>query len=141
MADNLPVIGKAYTWYFMMRDATDFETPETGITVTVTASLNGAAFAALTGAPAVTEIASGWYKIVVPASDAAATVLLHATGAGCAPTDERIVFNGDAHQRLTGKVVFSRSAGSISVKQPDDSTQQVSMSYVDIDNDSYSWGS
>ena len=140
MADNLPVIGKAYTWYFMMRDATDFETPETGITVTVTASLNGAAFAALTGAPAVTEIASGWYKIVVPASDAVATVLLHATGAGCAPTDERIVFEGDAHARLVGKAVFSRSGESVSYKQPDAATEQFSQSYVDINNDSYSWG-
>lgn len=52
---------------FIMILASDDITPATGLTVTATRSIDGAAFAAC--ANAVTEIANGWYKISLAASD------------------------------------------------------------------------
>jgi len=52
---------------FLMVLASDDITPGTGLTVTATRSIDGAAFAAC--ANAVTEIANGWYKISFDASD------------------------------------------------------------------------
>ena len=51
---------------FVMTDSTN-HAPATGLTVTATRSLDGAAFAAC--ANAVTEIANGWYKISLAATD------------------------------------------------------------------------
>ena len=65
-----------------MVDATDGFTPETGLTVTMTRSLDGAAFAAATGT--VTEISTGHYKVVASAADMNGDVVTHrftATGA------------------------------------------------------------
>jgi len=89
MAAGTPKVNTAFTWYFKLVDATDFATPETGISPTVEISKAGAAFASLTGSPVVSEIANGWYKVTVAASDMNATaVILKATAAGCAQTDE-----------------------------------------------------
>ena len=52
---------------FFMVDETDHITPETGLTVTVTRSLDGAAFAATTGS--VTELANGAYSFDASAAD------------------------------------------------------------------------
>lgn len=52
---------------FLMVDSTDHVTPETGLTVTATRSLDGAAFAAC--ANAVTELSNGIYKINLAAAD------------------------------------------------------------------------
>lgn len=52
---------------FFMVDETDLKTPEAGLTVTATRSLDGAAFAAC--ANAVSEISNGWYKIDLAAAD------------------------------------------------------------------------
>lgn len=52
---------------FLMILASDDITPATGLTVTATRSIDGAAFAAC--ANAVTEISNGWYKISLAASD------------------------------------------------------------------------
>lgn len=52
---------------FMMVDSTDHVTAETGLTVTATRSIDGAAFASC--ANAVSEVANGWYKIDLAAAD------------------------------------------------------------------------
>jgi hypothetical protein len=52
---------------FLMVDSTDHFTPKTGLTITATRSIDGAAFAATTNSS--TEIASGWYKINMSAAD------------------------------------------------------------------------
>lgn len=52
---------------FLMILASDDISPATGLTVTATRSIDGEAFAS--AANAVTEIASGWYKINLAASD------------------------------------------------------------------------
>ena len=52
---------------FQMFLASDHATPATGVAVTATRSIDGAAFAAC--ANAVTEISNGWYKINLAAAD------------------------------------------------------------------------
>ena len=71
-----------YTYVVKMVDATDLSTPETGLTVSMTRSLDGAAFGAATGT--VTEISTGHYKVVASAADMNGNVVTHrftATGA------------------------------------------------------------
>jgi len=67
---------------FIMVSSTDHVTPTTGLTVTATRSLDGAAFEAC--ANAVSEIGSGWYKIDLAAADLNANIValkFTATGA------------------------------------------------------------
>jgi len=66
---------------FMMTDSTT-NAPKTGLTVTATRSIDGAAFAA--AANSVSEVSSGWYKINLAATDVNGTVIalrFSATGA------------------------------------------------------------
>lgn len=74
---------------FLMIDSTDHLTGKTGLSPTVTISKNGGAFATPSGA--VTELANGWYKVAGNATDEATLgpLLLHATGTGADPCDER----------------------------------------------------
>jgi hypothetical protein len=58
---------------FFMIDSSDHVTPKTGLTVTAQRSLDGGAFAAC--ANAVTEVANGWYKINLAATDTNADVI------------------------------------------------------------------
>ncbi len=85
---------------FLMVDAADMTTPETGLSPTVTLSKNGGAFGAPAGA--VTEIGSGWYKVAGNATDAdtLGPLALHATAAGAAVTDA--VFPVVAYNPLDG---------------------------------------
>jgi len=78
------------TIVFKMVDATDFATPETGVTVTEEISKDGGAFAACTNTFA--EISNGWYKIVLTATEMNADeIIFKATGAGCAQCDRLIL--------------------------------------------------
>lgn len=75
---------------FKMVDETDHKTGETGLTVTATRSLDGAAFASC--ANAVTEIAGGWYTIALATTDTNANVIIYKfTGSG-ADDREIVVF-------------------------------------------------
>jgi len=69
--DNLPSGIQKNTalsnFEFLMVDSTDHVTPKTGVTVTATRSIDGAAFGSC--ANAVTEVASGIYKINLAATD------------------------------------------------------------------------
>lgn len=68
---------------FMMVDATDYATPETGVTVTATISKDGGAFASCSNS--VTEVSGGWYRITLTAAEMAAdSIALKFTGTGCA---------------------------------------------------------
>lgn len=84
--DNLPAAVKKNTalsdFEFLLVDSSDHVTPKTGLTVTATRSINGAAFAAC--ANSVTEVSSGVYKIDLAASDLNGTTIMlkfSATGA------------------------------------------------------------
>jgi hypothetical protein len=70
-----------------MVDDTDHVTGKTGLTLTITASKDGAAFASIT--PTVTELANGWYKLALTTShtDTLGDFALHITGTDADPTD------------------------------------------------------
>lgn len=75
---------------FLMVDATDFATPETGLTITAQISKDGGAFAAATNAAA--EIANGWYAITLTQAEMNAdTVLLRFTATGAAARNVQIL--------------------------------------------------
>ena len=75
----------APTIVFTMVDATDFNTLETGVTVTITASKNGSVLATPGGV--ITEIASGYYKLQTKTADTdtLGPLAFYATGTGCMP--------------------------------------------------------
>lgn len=77
----------AYNLTVFMTDAVDHVSAKTGLTLTITASKDGAAFGAIT--PTVTELANGWYKLALTAShtDTVGDLALHVTGSGADPTD------------------------------------------------------
>lgn len=70
-----------------MVDSTDHVTGKTGLTLTITASKDGAAFASIS--PTVTELANGWYKVALTSShtDTVGDLALHITGTGADPSD------------------------------------------------------
>lgn len=70
-----------------MTDAADHIAGKTGLTLTITASKAGAAFASI--APAVTERGSGWYSVALTTAhtDTLGDLALHVTAAGADPTD------------------------------------------------------
>lgn len=77
------------TYMFLMVDATDGYTPETGLTVSCTRSIDGAAFAACANSP--TEVASGWYKITLATTDLNGDeIVLRFTAAGARNWEHKI---------------------------------------------------
>lgn len=75
-----PAKNTAFTYVIKMVDSSD--DPVTGLTITMTRSLDGAAFAVATGT--VTEISTGHYKVAASAADMNGDVVAHrfaATGA------------------------------------------------------------
>jgi hypothetical protein len=70
-----------------MASSTDHLTGKTGLTLTITASKAGAAFASIT--PTVTERGDGWYSLAITTShtDTIGDLAIHVTGAGADPTD------------------------------------------------------
>jgi hypothetical protein len=81
----------SYPINFFMADSTDHVSPKTGLTVTVTLSKNGAAFAACSGT--VTEISNGWYSLAGNATDrnTVGELLVHAEGTGADNFDGKFV--------------------------------------------------
>lgn len=71
---------------FKMVSSTDHRTGKTGVTVTATRSIDGAAFAACANSPA--EVASGWYKLDLAAADLnGTTIVLRFTATGADTTE------------------------------------------------------
>jgi hypothetical protein len=77
----------AYNLAVFMTDASDHIAGKTGLTLTITASKDGAAFASIT--PTVTERGTGWYNLSLTTShtDTLGDLALHVTSAGADPTD------------------------------------------------------
>jgi hypothetical protein len=68
---------------FLMVDSSDHSTPKTSLTVSATASIDGAAFASLPSGNTATEVGSGIYKIDLSANDTDGVVItLKFTAAG-----------------------------------------------------------
>ena len=74
---------------FLMVDATDRSTAETGLSPTVYISKAGGAFAATTNSA--TEVSAGWYKVTLTATETGADgeIALYATGTGAADWREK----------------------------------------------------
>lgn len=72
-----------------MTDSADHVAGKTGLTLTITASKDGGAFASIT--PTVTERATGWYSLALTTAhtDTLGDFVLHITGTGADPTDLR----------------------------------------------------
>ena len=70
-----------------MTDSTDHVTGKTGLTLAITASKDGAAFASIT--PTVNERGNGWYSLALTSShtDTTGDLALHITSVGADPTD------------------------------------------------------
>lgn len=108
-----------------MTDSTDHVTGKTGLTLTTTASKDGAAFGSIS--PTVTELANGWYKLALTTShtDTLGYLALHITASGADPTDMReevvvdlpgVAQTGDNFARLGAPAGASVSADVAAVK-------------------------
>lgn len=77
----------AYNLPILMVDSTDHITGKTGLTLTITASKNGAAFASIT--PTVTELVTGWYNLALTTAhtDTVGMLAIHITSTGADPMD------------------------------------------------------
>ena len=73
----------------LLVDSTDHVTGKTGLTLTITASKNGAAFASIT--PTVTERGTGWYSLALTAAhtDTLGDLAIRCTGTAADPADVR----------------------------------------------------
>lgn len=71
----------------LMVDSTDHVTGKTGLTLTITASKNGAAFGSIS--PTVNERGSGWYglQLTTAHTDTLGDLALHVTGTAADPSD------------------------------------------------------
>ena len=80
----------------LMVDSTDHITGKAGLTLTITASKDGAAFAGI--APTVTDRGNGWYNVALTAShtDTLGDLALHITGAAADPADMVILVEAGA---------------------------------------------
>lgn len=86
-----PSRGAQFIWTFKMVSISDYATPVSGASPSITISKNGGAFTSLFGTPAVTEIGYGWYRVNVSENDTNADVIiLRAIATGCAQTDRAI---------------------------------------------------
>lgn len=84
-----------YNLTVFMTDSADHVAGKTGLTLTITASKDGAAFASIT--PTVTELSSGWYKLALTTShtDTLGDFALHVTATGADPTDVAMVIRAN----------------------------------------------
>lgn len=109
----------------LMIDSSDHVTGKTGLTLTITASKDGAAFASIT--PTVTELATGWYKLALTSShtDTLGDLALHITSTGADPTDiaDQVVLDlpgiaqtGDNYARIGAPAGASVSADIAAMK-------------------------
>ena len=80
-----------------MTDALDRLSGKAGLTLTITASKDGGAFAAIT--PTVTDRGNGWYALALTAdhTDTLGDFALHVTGTGADPSDlvRQVVADGE----------------------------------------------
>ncbi len=120
---------------FAMVQSGDHVSALTGAAPTVTVSRNGGAFAAPAGA--VSEIGSGWYKLVPAAADVSTNgaLILHAAASGGDPADVRcqvVAFNPYDSGRLglsalpasaagaAGGLPLGDAAGRVAINNPGD---------------------
>ena len=95
----------------LMVGAADHITGLAGLTLTITASKDGAAFAGI--APSVTDRGSGWYAVALTAAhtDTLGDLALHVTGAAADPVDMvLLVEGGTTDVDVSSRSVFAGGA-------------------------------
>lgn len=105
----------------LMVDSTDHVTGKAGLTLTITASKDGGAFASIS--PTVTERGNGWYSLALIAShtDTLGDLALHITGTGADPADMVLLIeagatDADVSTRLaTASYTAPDNAGIVSI--------------------------
>lgn len=108
-----------------MTDSADHVSGKTGLTLTITASKDGGAFASIS--PTVTELSNGWYKLALTTShtNTVGDLALHITATGADPTDvvwevesadQYSALTGDAYARLGAPASASVSSDIAAVK-------------------------
>lgn len=106
----------------LMIDSADHVSGKTGLTLTVTRSKNGGAFASWSGTTA--EVANGWYKLTPAAGDVdtQGDLAIHVTATGADPTDaQALVVAFDPHSATDlGLSTISSRASQTSVDTIDD---------------------
>lgn len=92
-----------------MLDAADHASGKTGLTLTITASKAGAAFASIS--PTVTELGNGWYEIELTAShtDTLGDLALHITGAGADPNPVVVQVEAASATQVSAEYLVSNS--------------------------------
>lgn len=95
-------------------DSADHVTGKTGLTLTVTASKNGAAFGSIS--PTVTERGNGWYNVALTSAetDTLGDLVVRATGSGADPSERLVAVvanvEADTYSRIGAPAGASISA-------------------------------
>lgn len=94
----------ARTIMILMIDSADHLTGKTGLTLTITASKDGDAFAAI--APTVADLGDGWYSLDLTTghTDTLGDLALHITATGADPTDRSYQVLAELPGETTGLV-------------------------------------
>lgn len=110
----------------LLVDSTDHITGKAGLTLTITASKDGGAFASI--APTVTERGSGWYALALTTAhtDTLGDLALHITGTAADPADMVLLVEAGS----TDADVSSRLAAA-SYTAPDNAAIAAIVLYVD----------
>lgn len=122
----------SYPYTFFITQTIDHATGATGKTLTLTASKNGAAFAAVSGA--ITELSSGWYSWAANATDRGTLgeLSIHVTGTGCDPYDDKltiVAFDPFDSVRLGLTALPNAAAGANGGLPTGDASGQVKVQY------------
>lgn len=101
----------AHNAMVLMIDSSDHVTGKAGLTLTITASKDGAAFASIS--PTVTERGSGWYNLALTTShtDTLGSLALHVTSTGADPYDEAMLVRSALAQDAYAVLVPSGNTG------------------------------
>lgn len=131
----------AYPRSVFMVDSSDHVTGKTGLTLTITTSKAGAAFASIT--PTVTELGNGWYSLALTTShtDTLGDLAFHITASGADALDfadqvtdpdallkrDFSAVTGEAARSMLNALRFLRNkwfiaSGTLTVTKEDDST-------------------
>ena len=119
----------AFNMPVLMVASSDHISGLTGATLTVTASKDGGAFAAIT--PTVTELATGWYSLALTTAhtDTSGALAIHVTAASADPADvlaqvSDVGFDDllTVLKILSNKTITNPSTGVMTVYDNDDST-------------------
>jgi hypothetical protein len=115
-----------------MTDSSDHVSGKAGLTLTIAASKDGAAFASIS--PTVTELTAGWYKLALTSShtDTLGDLAVHVTATGADPTDfvSRIIAMDKADAVRAGLSALPNAAAGANGGLPVLSSSATTLAYT-----------